>query len=175
MTNQILKALENTLKNPERLEHLELHFSGNSDKLRGSTFDKDFVKNSVELIQYISKQLQHRQFEINKNESEVSICITNPNTIVGFSALIEISKLSKEEKEKIKWMERFGYQVRYIEKESKSTHSLMAIFRYENQELGLKTIFPGEYAPAFPNSAIQSKEEYQNSVKFWDKHVLIKA
>lgn len=175
MTNHILDALERTLKNPERLEHMELHFSENDKKLRGSTFNRDFVKNSVELLQYVSEQLQCRHFELEKNDTEMRLTIKHPNKIVGYDALLKLESLVDSDMQELKWMDRFGYQVRYIERAVQPTKSLMIILRMIDQQLVLKTIFPGCYAPAFPNEKLQSENEYKSSMKFWDKHVLIKS
>lgn len=174
MTSQLLMALKNVMKDSGRLEHLQLHFSENDQKLRGSAFKKDFVKNSLELVQFVSQQVHLRNFELFKSNSEVRLKIKHPSKIVGFDALVNIYKLSEEEKEAIKWMDRFGHQVRYIIKPSQPSHSLMVIFRIENNQLELKTMFPGEYAPAFPNKTLQNEEELQDSKKFWDQHILLK-
>ena len=175
MTNQILKALENVMKDSDRLEHLELHFSEDDQKLRGSTFKKDFVKNSLELIQFVSQEVRHRNFELVKSDSEVSLIINHPSKMVGFDALINIDQLNEEERKTIKWMDRFGHQVRYIDRPAQPTNRLMVIFRIEDKQLALKTIFPGHYAPAFSNEKLQTADEFQNSKKFWDQHVLIKS
>ena len=37
----------------------------------------------------------------------------------------------------------------------------------------IKTIFPGKYAPPFPNKEIQGKSEFIISFEFWDKHIFL--
>jgi len=175
MTNQILDALEETLKNTERLEHMELHFSENDKKLRGSTFNRGFVKNSVELLQFVSEQVQYRNFKIDKTDSEIRLTIKHSNIVVGYDALLRLDSLEDDEIKDLKWMDRFGHQVRYIERRVRPTKYLMVILREIDRQLILKTIFPGNYAPAFPNEKLQSENEYKSSKVFWDQHVLIKS
>ncbi|MCD4675498.1 MAG: hypothetical protein K8S18_05810 [Desulfobacula sp.] len=37
----------------------------------------------------------------------------------------------------------------------------------------ISTVFPGIYAPPFPDKNIQFEIEYNENVKFWDEYVLI--
>ncbi len=172
MTNQLLTALENVLKNADRLEHLQLHFSKNDSHLRGSTFNTNFVSNSLELVQYISKQISLRNYKLQIDDSEIVVFIDTINTIVGYDALASINDLSKEELKRIVWKKRFGFNVQSLEKEAQETTEIRAVFR-QNETLELKTVFPGTYAPPFPEESSQTKEEYKQSKEFWDAHVLL--
>ena len=172
MTEQILIALENVLKDSERLEHLQLHFSSNKGHLQGSTFNKDFVENSFELIRYISVRVKKRNFKLKINENELVLIINDQDKIVGFDALMAIQDLTNEEQKRIIVKKRFGFDVKSLEKEANETSVLRAIFR-KNEIYELKTIFPGTYAPPFPMESTQSMEEFKLSTVFWDEHILL--
>ncbi len=172
MTNQLLNALEKVLKNADRLEHLQLHFSKNESHLRGSTFNANFVSNSFELIQYISKQVSLRNYKLQINANEFVVSINVKNSIVGYDALASLSDLSEDELQRIVWKKRFGFNVQSLEKEAQETTEIRAIFR-QNDSLELKTVFPGTYAPPFPEESTQSTEENKRAKEFWDAHVLL--
>ena len=172
MTNKIFIALENVLNDVDRLEHLQLHFSDNTKHLRGSTFNKEFVKNPFELILYISEQVSRRNFKLKINGNELVLIIHVQGKVVGFDALASLSDLNEDELQRIVWKKRFDFNVQSLEKEAQETTEIRAIFR-QNKTLELKSIFPGIYAPPFPEESSQSKEEYQQANEFWDAHVLL--
>ena len=172
MTEQIFKALENVLKDSERLEHLQLHFSNNAEHLRGSTFNSGFVKNSYELVQYISSQVNRGNFKLKIKNNELVLILDAQDKIVGFDALMAIHNLSDEEQKKIIIKKRFGFDVKSLEKKAKETSVMRAVFR-KNDIYELKTIFPGAYAPPFPEESTQSIEEYIRATEFWNTHVLL--
>ncbi len=172
MTEQLLFALENVLKDSVRLAHLQLHFSQSASYLRGSVFNIEFVSNYLELMKYISKQISLKNYILKINEDEVVLTFDTNSEIVGFDALLSLSELSEDELKRIVWRKRFGFNVRSINKEAPETTKIRAIFRgIENLEL--KTIFPGTYAPPFPEKTIQKEGEYKRSKEFWDQHVLL--
>ena len=173
MTDQILAALANVLKDTDRLEHLQLHFSANDSLLRGSTFNSAVVENAFRLIQFISNKISQRDYKMKINANEVAIIIQSEKDHIGYDALMPIAELSDEELEEIKWTDRLGYQIQYLKKTPTRTHQMMAIF-HQNEELELKTVFPGEYAPPFPNKTIQTEQEFSKSKIFWNQHVLLK-
>jgi hypothetical protein len=43
------------------------------------------------------------------------------------------------------------------------------------KESYIATIFPGTYAPPFPDREDQSEEEFNENKRFWDSHAIIKA
>jgi hypothetical protein len=52
-----------------------------------------------------------------------------------------------------------------------TTNQLVAVV--ENETNKLITLFPGRYAPPFPND-YQSENERKNATKFWEQHLFIK-
>jgi hypothetical protein len=40
-------------------------------------------------------------------------------------------------------------------------------------DMEMITVFPGMYAPAFPNASM-SKADFQIASEFWDEHILLK-
>ena len=172
MIKQLIQALENVMLDSERLEHLQIHFSEDDQKVRGSKFKSEFIAHSLELVQYIMQQIQSGNYHLEMDEEEIIVKITEKSQIVGYDALAKIEDLSEKEKEKIEWKERFGFKVRCLEKQATETSQLMTIFRKGNPMV-LKTVFPGHYAPAFPNKSLQTDQEYLKSQSFWNQHVLL--
>lgn len=59
--------------------------------------------------------------------------------------------------------------------DTKKTNTFHLVVIDTEGSLKLATIFPGTYAPPFPNKEWQDERGFQASLKFWQKHVFIVA
>jgi hypothetical protein len=53
-----------------------------------------------------------------------------------------------------------------------TTRKINIILTKENEELNIITIFPGKFAPALPDTNIQTEKKFNISKEFWDNHRL---
>ena len=96
------------------------------------------------------------------------ITLNKALTVIIFLSLFK-------EKLNIKTKIREGHEIQTLSKKQKLTWELNIVI-YNNppdNKYFVKTIFPGKYAPSFPNKETQAKSEFTVSFKFWDKHVFL--
>jgi hypothetical protein len=53
------------------------------------------------------------------------------------------------------------------------TKLVNVVFKHCLNGMDLITVFPGTYAPAFPDASM-SKDNLQIALEFWDEHILLK-
>jgi len=92
---------------------------------------------------------------------------------IGFDAVFEINKLSRQERERIKLEDIGKYQGQVLTlAERPPTWDLSIILQEDEISYELITVFPGKMAPPLPDKAKQDKMAYTKSKEFWNQHVL---
>jgi hypothetical protein len=147
-------------------------------KLHGSKFHSHFASDPLQLWEIIKERVRYGQsrswftknrkvfsFEFDKEEYPGGI---------GNEALIAVKDLDEKEKHLIRLEERDGFAVQTL-----SGTGLRPTWQFHlvvilSEEPFISTIFPGTYAPPFPDAKTQEKEEYLENELFWRSHVLIR-
>ncbi|GBD86954.1 hypothetical protein BMS3Abin03_00879 [bacterium BMS3Abin03] len=81
--------------------------------------------------------------------------------------------LLPDEKALLQKQERDGFLVNKVQVTRTNPTWQVNVVLWKEPELIVKTIFPGIYAPPFPDPELQKKAELIDSMRFWDKYALI--
>lgn len=163
-----------------QLRRLEAKFSPYSKAqiqqeldLIGSKFYADFAQEPLEILNQLEKASQ-MQTPIENNKTLIQFDFSKedfPNGI-GNSALLPLSELDETQQVRKYKVKRGDYEVWTCEVAELPTSNKLSIIAFENQGFfDIITLFPGEYAPAFPRGT--SELEEQNRM-FWEGHCLLK-
>lgn len=170
--------------------HVLLHFNSVDDKYRElllkngitneqieqklaedrSKFDEDFATNPVKLWQKLGELIdENNYYSINKADKKV-IIFNVRDEIVGLDNLyllpISADSVSLEDSNhEVKIIKIHGTPV--------ETNQVNCVLRPVKDSYELVTMFPGVYAPPFPNSKNQNTEDYSESTLFWKTHAII--
>jgi hypothetical protein len=113
------------------------------------------------------------------NKRELSIVISKnvcPDGI-GYDNLAVISSINETtiyEKVQIEHGPE-NYKVTYVElSQLPLTWTMNVIFMQEDQDVRIITVFPGTFAPPFPDVNIHTKQQYKLYDQFWNEHAFIK-
>lgn len=134
-----------------------------------SKFYPQLFNNPVELVPLIEKA---KKQEINYDSGKISIQI-NTDIAIGKDNLVKIDSLKNQDQQKLKKVELNGVELWKIVAEPVPTHQINAILFTESTQNTLVTIFPGTFAPPFPDKNKQSQKEWSMSNEFWTKHAFI--
>ena len=138
----------------------------------GSKFDPSFVKQPMDILKSFKKaSFSSRNIENNKIVFQFLFSVKDFPNGIGNSALIPMSELSTQQQATKYKVKQSNYEVWTCEVEELPTTNLLSIIAL-NQEntLQIVTLFPGDYAPAFPSGLCDSEE--MNRV-FWKGHCLL--
>ena len=144
-------------------------------KTVGSVFDKSFSNNPQELLRTL---INNKQFITSINETEFTKEIQfDVESIyddgVGFDNLISLAELTSNQKNTV-YKRKIGDELFFhISTHFKRTNIVNMIVAKLEKGYSIITIFPGTYAPPFPNEKKQNKIEYKISIDFWNKHAFI--
>ena len=146
--------------------------------MSGSKFNESFAVNPIALYDKILFGLRNYHHSIFEKETSTNISITFPHETytsgIGLDGIININDLNENEKSNIEPKAREGHPIKTLSKKQKPTSELnISIGRNEDKKYYIKTIFPGKYAPPFPNKEFQGSIEYNISREFWDKHIFL--
>lgn len=138
----------------------------------GSKFDPAFARQPMDILNSLKKaSFTIRDIGDNKIVVQYTFSEQDFPTGIGNSALIPLNKLSDQQQTAKYKVNRSNYEVWTYEVEELPTTNLLTIITL-NQEntLQIVTIFPGEYAPAFPQG-LGGEEEINRG--FWESHCLM--
>ena len=149
-------------------KHVEGHFAQNAKS--GSIFRPDYFPTIESLLIYILELEPIREII----QSEYSVAHLYEIDALEYVGWKGIGKMSDYPKAKVQEENRNGYMTRFMEVEDlPQTKFVNIVFKYGLNGMELITVFPGNYAPAFPNTSM-SKEDFQIALEFWDEHILLK-
>lgn len=146
--------------------------------LSGSKFKQSFAENPLQLWNEV---LNHPDFEFpdsNKIEGKTFVIRLSfgrdnyPNGI-GTDSLVGLHQLLPEEKTSLIKKERSGFMVNHIHLKQKNTTWDLNLIFWKDINFFVKTIFPGIYAPPFPDAARQSNSEFTENESFWEQHAFV--
>ena len=149
-------------------KHVEGHFAQNAKS--GSIFRPDYFPTIESLLIYILDFEPIREI-IQSEYSVAHLYEINAIEYVGWEG---VGKMSDYPKVKVQEENRNGYITRFIEiAELPQTKLVNVVSKHCLNGMELITVFPGTYAPAFPNASM-SKDDLQIASEFWDEHILLK-
>ena len=153
----------------ERQAHLNIHFVDSQDG--GSIFYKDVFASPIELLNYInSNNPSEIIFQLNGRETHVFNC-----EHLGYIGNTGIASRKEVDSNSIVKENRNGFMVEVaLVSELQVTNTFCVVIEKEGVDLNIITAFPGPYAPSFPYNG-QNESDYQLSVIFWNKHVLLRV
>ena len=149
-------------------KHVEGHFAQNAKS--GSIFRTDYFPTIESLLNFMVDIEPIR--EIVQSENSVAhLYEIDALEYVGWEG---VGKLSNYPKVKVQEENRNGYMTRFIETAELPTTKLVnVVLKHCLDGMELITVFPGIYAPAFPNASM-SMDDLQIASEFWDEHILLK-
>ncbi len=173
--SQIDNAYISMMSNNHQIskEDIEIRLS-----MTGSKFNESFAKNPIALSKIILSGYKSFPKTIIERETTIDIVISYPldpyKSGIGLDGIINIDELSENEKLNIKTKIREGHEIKTLSKKQNPTWQLNILLdNNPDNKYFIKTIFPGKYAPPFPNKEIQGKSEFIISFEFWDKHIFL--
>ena len=149
-------------------KHVEGHFAQNAKS--GSIFRPDYFPTIESLLMYMFGLEPIR--EISQSEYSVAhLYQINALEYVGWEG---VGKMSDYPKAIVQEENRNGFMTRFMElEELPQTKLVNVVFKHCLNGMDLITVFPGTYAPAFPDASM-SKDNLQIALEFWDEHILLK-
>jgi hypothetical protein len=149
-------------------KHVEGHFAQNAKS--GSIFRPDYFPTIESLLIYILDLEPIREII----QSEYSIAHLYEINAIEYLGWEGVGKMSDYPNVKVQEENRNGFMTRFMEiEELPQTKLVNVVFKHCLNGMELITVFPGTYAPAFPNASM-SKDDLQIALEFWDEHILIK-
>jgi len=146
-------------------------------KRPGSNFNPAWVSNPEDLVKALFLKLKaiDPPVEWKHNRCELEILFDREEFPegIGYDNLVPLDELTDSEKANIVEVESDVIPLKTIAKTPTPTWEIQLILERDGEEIRTLTIFPGKYAPIFPDPEIQSEEDYLNSKGFWETHVLI--
>ena len=94
---------------------------------------------------------------------------------IGQCYLVSFDDLTEEEKELLKEEKRGDHIVKVIGGIPPVPTWEMHLIEITGEENYVATVFPGTYAPPFPDRENQTEEEYSENSGFWEKHAIIEG
>jgi hypothetical protein len=146
-------------------------------KTPGSKFNPTFVSNPLELFAYIKNNAQQSDLQLVRDRCEIFVNVNRDIYPfgIGFDNLIPLSLLSESDLLTLKQIQRDSFTVNAIYKNSDNpTWQINCIIVRENDQIKIKTIFPGIMAPPFPDISYQTESEYKENITFWREYAFIK-
>jgi hypothetical protein len=163
----------------EQLHTLAVKFPSNSTdqiieqlELVGSIFNHTFAKEPLEILNRLDQGIiRNRLLENNKTLFQYTFLIDDFPQGIGYSALLPLSELDEAQQAKKHKVKRGDYEVWTCEVSELPTSNKLSIIAFENEGFfDIITLFPGEYAPAFPRG--KSELDEVNRL-FWEQHCLL--
>jgi hypothetical protein len=166
-------------KGHEQLRVLAVKFPTNSIEqiieqleLVGSKFSQTFATEPLEILNRLDQGIiSSRSLENNKTLFQYTFSKDEFPQGIGDSALRSLSKLDETEQARKYKVKRDDYEVWSCDVAELPQSNLLSIITYnQGSSFEIITLFPGDYAPAFPRGLGDSEE--MNRV-FWEEHCLL--
>ena len=149
-------------------KHVEGHFAQNAKS--GSIFRPDYFPTIESLLNFMVDIEPIREII----QSEYSVAHLYEIDALEYVGWEGVGKLSDYPKVEVQEENRNGYMTRFIEiEELPQTKLVNVVFKHCLIGMELITVFPGMYAPAFPN-ATMLKDDFLIASEFWNAHILLK-
>ncbi len=146
-------------------------------KGRGSKFLPVFCKNPLDLFEIIKKKFEYQKIEAfwiaGRCEFQIEFSKTDFPNGIGEDRIIHLDQVPEVIKSAFSKRDYETLQQIVYETDPKLTWIVNVILQTVDHKPTIISIFPGTYAPPVPNREEQSEEQYNESVEFWSKHIII--
>lgn len=143
----------------------------------GSKFNPSWVSNPHDLIRALWIKLKAQNMDARWISDRCVLELTFDRKEfpdgIGTDNLISIDEIPEQERANIREEPTDIIGLKTIIYTPEKTWKLHLILGRIEDKTSILTIFPGKYAPMFPDPELQSNEEYLISKTFWENHVLI--
>ena len=139
----------------------------------GSKFNTKYFKSPLDVFNLVNNSIPH------KTTIQTSGIIVNSYLFeesifqdgIGTDAIFEIDKLEIEQLSLIQRELRSGFIIKLLEIEKLPiTFELQVVLKLTKEQFFIITLFPGKYAPPFPNN----KQKENSSNLFWESNCFLK-
>jgi hypothetical protein len=141
----------------------------------GSKFHENFLSNPTMLIQLLEKKrdfvLNERFCSDRRTELQLIFDMARYPLGIGSDTLVRKNDFMRDSELKIRM--RFGFPINHTKGEPIPTWELHLIFTRTDEEWRLITLFPGKYAPPFPDREKQTPTDYEHFSEFWNNHLFL--
>ncbi len=145
-------------------------------RLPGSKFLKGFARDPLQLWEIISGLIAGGHFRSRmEGDRKIFSFAMDPEEYpdgIGTRGLLALTELAPEERQRVIRQERDGFSVLAVSgMEPRYTHEMHLVILLTDDPF-ITTIYPGMYAPPFPDAQHQGPEEFGRNREFWERHVL---
>ena len=150
----------------------KLIFNSELNKV-GSKFNTKYFQSPLEVFHLINNSIPHKTVK-QANGTIVNSYLFEESIFqggIGTDSIIEIDKLEIQQLSLIKKELRSGFLIKLLEIENLPiTYELQVVLKSIKEQLNIITLFPGKYAPPFPNT----KHNENSSKLFWESNCFLK-
>ena len=146
-------------------------------KMHGSKFRNTFCSNPLELIDLLKAEFRRQQVESywtdDRCEFQISFLLSDFPNGIGEDRVLHINEVPDLIKEPfigkdIETLHNIIYKT-----DPRPTWTANVILQLIGGQPEVISIFPGIYAPSFPDREGQEEEQYAKSMQFWCQHIII--
>jgi len=141
----------------------------------GSKFNPLFSYNPLEVLKRLKRRKGYTfEYKLkSKDRIEVKLIFEKGENYdcIGWDTLVKKEEYITENE--IKTRIRNGFQIHYTTGNPQASLEMNMIFELLEGSYHLITMFPGKYAPPFPDKEIQTEEEYTTNADFWSNHLFL--
>lgn len=173
--NEVGKEYRQMLKEANEISDFEID---SLLSVYGSKFYPDFINNPLELWESVlSHENIHSYVPLRWEGLRSVIILKFDNTKfpggIGSDSLICLDHISEGERRSVYQDKRDGFLVNFVPLIRKTPSWQLNVVLWNDPEVFVKSIFPGIYAPPFPDIMNQQENEYLENKHFWEKHAFI--
>lgn len=146
--------------------------------IAGSKFHKSFAVDPFTCFKRLREELRFSKISQGRKNVLIAEFRFSKSLFpygIGFSNIISTEELADEEKKGIKQIERDGIKVNILKTDIKFITWQANLVVEIDPAPTVLTLFPGESAPALPDTRYLEGEELEKSIKFWAQHVFLEA
>ncbi len=144
---------------------------------KGSKFHQSFCDNPEDLLDKLKQEFNRQnikaywhngycEFQLNFSKNEYPGGIGD-DRVIHLDQVPDLIKKSFSNKD-FETLQTIIYKTH-----PKNTWTSNIILESSGRQALIITIFPGTYAPGFPNRDEQTEKQYQHSMNFWRHHIII--
>jgi hypothetical protein len=146
-------------------------------EIKGSRFFYAFAPNPLVLWEKAMARVRAGSFELTEERGRQVYSINFGESSypdgIGLCYLVDLRELDENEKASVRNEPRGDHLVQVVRGINPRVTREMQLVEVLNEEPYVSTIFPGTYAPPFPDEESQDREEFLRNTGFWKNHAII--
>ncbi len=146
-------------------------------QMNGSKFLYSFAENPIRLWSKIVAALDDAKavFPIHNNKCEIQLTFSKEEYPegIGLDSLMAVNELNAKYQSEISMQVRGNYTVKTLERVMNPSWLANVILYIDKTNTIILSIFPGKYAPPFPDKNKQTESFFMQNKQFWDQHVML--